>query len=33
MWPDTTIEIFKDEILDKIVEVQFANEEEGTKKW
>ncbi len=33
MWPDETIEIFKDEILDKIVEVHFANQEEGTEQW
>jgi len=33
IWPDETIEIFKNEVIDKIVEVHFSNQEEGTEQW
>ncbi len=33
IWPNETIEIFKEEVTDKVVEIHFANEEEGTEQW
>jgi hypothetical protein len=33
MWSDETIEIFKEEVIDKVVEIHFINEEEGTQQW
>lgn len=32
-WSEKSIEIFKAEVSDKVVEVQFVNEEEGTNQW
>ncbi|CAF5118370.1 unnamed protein product, partial [Rotaria sp. Silwood1] len=33
LWPDETNRIFREEVADKIVEVSFANTEEGTEQW
>jgi len=33
VWPQDTIHIFRNEVTDKIVEVSFANSEEGTEQW
>ncbi|CAF1117387.1 unnamed protein product [Rotaria sordida] len=33
LWPQDTIQIFRGEVADKIVEVSFANTEEGTEQW
>ncbi|CAF4572589.1 unnamed protein product [Rotaria sp. Silwood2] len=33
IWPEETIQIFKTEVIDKVVEVHFVNQEEGTEQW
>jgi hypothetical protein len=33
IWPEEAIEIFKQQVADKIVEIHFVNEEEGTDQW
>jgi len=33
IWPEETVQIFREEVTNKIVEVHFANHEEGTESW
>ncbi|CAF2848784.1 unnamed protein product [Rotaria sp. Silwood2] len=33
LWPRDTIQTFRQEVADKVVEVSFANTEEGTEQW
>ncbi|CAF4616210.1 unnamed protein product, partial [Rotaria magnacalcarata] len=33
IWSEDTIQIFKDEVIDKVVEIHFVNQEEGTEQW
>lgn len=33
LWPEETVQIFRNEVLDKVVEIYFEQTEEGTEKW
>ncbi|CAF3758570.1 unnamed protein product [Adineta steineri] len=33
IWPDETIKIFREAVHDTVVEIHFANSEEGTEQW
>ncbi len=33
IWSEEAIELFKREVIDKVVKVEFINEEEGTEQW
>ncbi|CAF3645620.1 unnamed protein product [Rotaria sp. Silwood1] len=33
IWPEETIQMFKKEVTEKIIEVHFVNQEEGTEQW